>query len=138
MPLVLTDEQEMLQETARGFAEEKSPLSELRRLRDQDVEAGFHRSLWDQMAELGLTGVLVDEEHGGSGFGYVGAGLIAQELGRTLAASPFISTSLMAATAIRSSGTEEQKAALLPLIASGEAVFALASDEGRKHRPSHV
>jgi alkylation response protein AidB-like acyl-CoA dehydrogenase len=138
MPLVLTDEQEMLQETARGFAEERSPVSELRRLRDEDVEAGFHRPLWEQMAELGLTGVLVPEEQGGSGFGYVGAGLIAQELGRTLAASPYIATSLMAATAIRSSGTEEQKAALLPLIASGQAVFALAGDEGRKHRPSHV
>lgn len=138
MPLVLNEEQQMLQETARGFAEEKSPISELRRLRDQDVEDGFHRDLWAQMAELGLAGVLVPEEHGGSGFGHVGAGLIAQELGRTLAASPFIATSMMAATALSKLGTDDQKAKHLPKIAGGETVFAIASDEARKHTPNHV
>lgn len=138
MPLVLTEEQQMLQDTARGFAEEKSPISELRRLRDEDVADGFHRDLWGQMAELGLTGVLVPEEHGGAGFGYVGAGLIAQELGRTLAASPYVATSLMAATALCRYGTDEQKAAHLPRISAGETVFALASDEAKKHTPNHV
>jgi alkylation response protein AidB-like acyl-CoA dehydrogenase len=138
MPLVLSEEQQMLQETTKGFAEEKSPVSELRRLRDEDVEDGFHRGLWQQMADLGLTGVLVPEEHGGAGFGYVGAGLIAQEMGRTLAASPFIATSLMAATALNRLGAEEQKAKHLPNIASGESVFAIASDEGKKHKPSHI
>ena len=138
MALVLSDEQQMLQETARGFAEEKSPISELRRLRDEDVADGFHRDLWAQMAELGLAGVLVPEEHGGAGFGYVGAGLIAQELGRTLAASPYIATSLMAATALSKLGSDDQKAAHLPKIAAGESVFAIATDEVRKHTPNHV
>jgi len=138
MPLVLSEEQQMLQETARGFAEEKSPISELRRLRDEDVADGFHADLWGQMAELGLAGVLVPEEHGGSGFGYVGAGLIAQELGRTLAASPYLATSIMAATALSKFGTDDQKAAHLPKIAGGETVFALASDEARKHTPHQV
>ncbi|MEM9809818.1 MAG: acyl-CoA dehydrogenase [Pseudomonadota bacterium] len=138
MPLVLNEEQHMLQETALGFAQEKSPISELRRLRDQDVADGFHRDLWAQMAELGLTGVLVPEEHGGTGFGYVGAGLIAQELGRTLTASPYLATSIMAATALSKLGTADQQAAHLPKIAAGEAVYALASDEARKHTPNHV
>ncbi|MEM9838695.1 MAG: acyl-CoA dehydrogenase [Pseudomonadota bacterium] len=138
MPLVLSEEQQMLQDTARGFAEEQSPISELRRLRDEDVADGFHRDLWAQMAELGLTGVLVDEDQGGSGFGYVGAGLIAQELGRTLAASPYVSTSMMAATALSKFGSDDQKAAHLPKIAGGETVFAIASDEAKKHTPHHV
>jgi alkylation response protein AidB-like acyl-CoA dehydrogenase len=138
MPLVLSDEQQMLQETARGFVDEKSPISELRRLRDEDVETGFHKELWSQMAELGLAGVLVPEEHGGSGFGYVGAGLIAQELGRTLAASPYIATSIMAASALSRLGTDDQKAQHLPKIAAGESVFAIASDEAKKHTPNHV
>ncbi|MEM9285122.1 MAG: acyl-CoA dehydrogenase family protein, partial [Pseudomonadota bacterium] len=84
MPLVLSEEQEMLQETARNFAEEKSPISEFRRIRDEDIPEGFNRDLWAQMAELGFAGILVPEEFGGSDFGYVGAGLVAQELGRTL------------------------------------------------------
>ncbi|NRA31142.1 MAG: acyl-CoA dehydrogenase family protein [Parvularculaceae bacterium] len=138
MPLVLSEEQQMLQETARGFAEEKSPISELRRLRDEDLPDGFHRDLWAQMAELGLAGVLVPEEHGGSGFGYVGAGLIAQELGRTLAASPYVATSLMAATALTQFGSDDQKATHLPKIAAGETVFAVAADEARKHTPNQV
>ncbi|NNU16663.1 acyl-CoA dehydrogenase [Parvularcula sp. ZS-1/3] len=138
MPLVLNDEQQMLQETAAGFADEKSPISELRRLRDEDVADGFHRDLWSQMAELGLAGVLVPEEHGGAGFGHVGAGLIAQEMGRTLAASPFIATSMMAATALSRLGSDDQKAEHLPKIAAGESVFAIASDEARKHTPNHV
>ncbi|MEM1380257.1 MAG: acyl-CoA dehydrogenase [Pseudomonadota bacterium] len=138
MPLVLSEEQQMLQETARGFAEEKSPLTELRRLRDEDVADGFHRDLWAQMAELGLTGVLVGEDHGGSGFGYVGAGVIAQELGRTLAASPYIATSMMAATALAKFGSDDQRAVHLPKIAAGQTVFAIASDENKKHTPHQV
>ncbi|GGY54602.1 acyl-CoA dehydrogenase family protein [Parvularcula lutaonensis] len=138
MALVLNDEQQMLQETARGFAQEKSPISELRRLRDEDIETGFHKALWEEMAELGLAGILVPEEHGGTGFGYVGAGLVAQELGRTLAASPYIATSMMAATALNKLGSDDQKAAHLPKIAAGETVFAIASDEAKKHKPHHI
>jgi acyl-CoA dehydrogenase len=135
MPLVLNEDQQLLKESARGFLDEKAPVSALRKLRDARDETGFSRPLWKEMAEMGWAGVLVDEARGGSDFGFVGAGVIAEEMGRTLTASPFLSTSILAATALRKFGQKAQVDALLPKIASGEAIFALAVDEGPKHRP---
>ncbi|MEO0398194.1 MAG: acyl-CoA dehydrogenase [Pseudomonadota bacterium] len=136
MPLVLTEEQEMLRESARGFLSEKAPVSEFRALRDSDDETGFSRDLWREMAEMGWAGILVDEAHGGADFGYVGAGVVAEEMGRTLTASPFLSTAVLAATALSKFGSEAQQAANLPAIAAGEKVIALAVDEGVKHDPT--
>ncbi|MBN8939366.1 MAG: acyl-CoA dehydrogenase family protein [Rhizobiales bacterium] len=126
----------MLQDAARGFVQEKSPVAALRRLRDERVADGFDRTLWRDMAEMGWTGILVPEEAGGLGFGFVGAGLICEEMGRTLAASPFLSTAVMAATALSRAGTEAQKQRWLPAIVAGEAIIATAVDEGRKHDPA--
>ena len=67
MPLILNDEQGMLRETARGFLAEKAPVAELRRLRDSKDPDGFSRDLWKAFAEMGFTGVLVPEAHGGLG-----------------------------------------------------------------------
>ena len=136
MPLLLTEEQQLLKESARGFLDEKVPVSALRKLRDSRDETGFSRPLWKEMAEMGWAGVLVEEGHGGSDFGFVGAGVIAEEMGRTLTASPFLSTSILAATALRKFAGKAQQDALLPKIATGEALFALAVDEGSKHRPA--
>jgi alkylation response protein AidB-like acyl-CoA dehydrogenase len=138
MPLVLDEDQEMLRESAHGFIQDRSPVSALRRLRDEDVAERFDRGLWREMAEMGFAGVLVPEAQGGSGFGFVGAGVIAEEMGRTLTASPFLSTAVMAATALGQLGTEEQKERHLTGIAGGEALFALAVDEGRKHSPRRI
>ena len=80
MPLILTDEQEMLKESARGFLDEKAAVTALRKLRDERSEEGFSRALWKEMAEMGWAGILVDEAHGGSGFGFVGAGGLGQQL----------------------------------------------------------
>ena len=135
MPLVLTEEQELLKESARGFLEEKAPVAALRKLRDDNDADGFDRGLWKEMAEMGWAGILIEEEHGGADFGFVGAGVVAEEMGRTLTASPFLSTSILAATALRKYGTDAQKAALLPQIATGDLVMALAVDEDRKHNP---
>ncbi|WP_246088745.1 acyl-CoA dehydrogenase family protein [Phreatobacter stygius] len=134
--LVLNEDQRMLQDAARGFVQEKSPVASLRKLRDQHVADGFDRALWRDMADMGWAGVLVPEEAGGLGFGYVGAGLICEEMGRTLAASPFLSTAVMAATALSRAGTPAQKDRWLPAIAAGEAIIATAVDEGRKHNPA--
>ncbi|GJL94680.1 MAG: isovaleryl-CoA dehydrogenase [Hyphococcus sp.] len=138
MALVLTEEQEMLRDSARGFLDEKAPVSALRKLRDTNDENGFSRDLWKEMAEMGWAGILVDEEHGGADFGFVGAGVIAEEMGRTLTASPFLSTSILAATALTKIGADAQKQEHLPKIAAGASLFALAVDEGRKHGPSKV
>ncbi|KAA2242371.1 acyl-CoA dehydrogenase family protein [Salinarimonas soli] len=126
----------MLQEAARGFLSESAPVSQLRALRDARDELGYSRDLWRAMAELGWTGILIPEEHGGLDFGHMGAGLVCQEMGRTLAASPYISTAIMAATAIRRGGGPGQQARWLPAIAAGEAVIAVAVDEARKHDPA--
>jgi acyl-CoA dehydrogenase len=136
MPLILTEEQEMLKESARGFLEETAPVSALRKLRDERSEEGFSARLWKEMAEMGWAGVLVDEAHGGSGFGFVGAGVIAEEMGRTLTASPFLSTSILATTALNKFAGEAAKGEYLPKIAGGSIVMALAVDEGRKHGPA--
>jgi len=138
MPLVLTEEQEMLKESARGFLDEKAPVAALRKLRDTNDPNGFSRDLWKEMAEMGWAGILVEEEFGGADFGFVGAGVLAEEMGRTLTASPFLSTSILAATALKKLGTAAQKEANLPGIAAGEALYALAVDETRKHGPAKI
>ena len=138
MALVLTEEQEMLKESARGLLEEKAPVAALRKLRDERSEQGYSRALWKEMAEMGWAGILVDEAHGGSGFGFVGAGVLAEEMGRTLTASPFLSTSILAATALNKFASEAAKSEYLPKIAAADIVMALAVDEGRKHGPAHT
>ena len=135
MPLVLTEEQEMLRDSARGFLDEKAPVAALRKLRDDNDPDGFSRDLWKEMAEMGWAGILVDEDHGGADFGFVGAGVLAEEMGRTLTASPFLSTSVLAATALKKIARDAHKQEYLPKIAAGEALFALAVDETRKHGP---
>ncbi len=135
MALVLTEEQQMLRDAARGFLDEKAPVSALRKLRDTNDETGFSRDLWKEMAEMGWAGILVGEDYGGADFGFVGAGVLAEEMGRTLTASPFLSTSILAATALQKLGGDAQRQEHLPKISAGEAVFALAVDETRKHGP---
>ena len=136
MALVLNEEQEMLRDSARGFLDEKAPVCALRKLRDDKDTTGFSRDLWKEMAEMGWAGILVDEEHGGADFGFVGAGVLAEEMGRTLTASPFLSTSILAATALKKLGSDAQKQSNLPKIAAGELLYALAVDETRKHGPA--
>ena len=136
MPLVLTEEQELLREQARGFLDDEAPLAALRKLRDANNATGFSRDLWKEMAELGWAGILVEEKFGGADFGFVGAGVLAEEMGRTLSASPFLSTSILAATALRKFATAAHKEEHLPRISAGDLVMALAVDEGSKHGPA--
>jgi len=138
MSLVLNEDQLMFRDAAKRFAAERAPIAELRRLRDSNDATGFDRAVWKEMAEMGWAGVLVPEEYGGVGFGHVGAGLIAQEIGRNLSASPFVSTAVLGVTALLKGGSDAQKQALLPKVAAGELVLALASDERSRHSPHHI
>lgn len=133
--IALDEDRIMLRDSAREFLTDKSSVSELRRLRDTKDKDGFSRDLWNSMKDMGWTGMLVDEAHGGSDFGHVGMALVCEEMGRTLTSSPFLSSAVMAATAIRRGGSEEQKKKWLPAIADTKAIIALAVDEGRKHSP---
>jgi alkylation response protein AidB-like acyl-CoA dehydrogenase len=135
MALVLTEEQSMLRDSARGLISDKAPVSHLRQLRDSKDTTGFSRDLWKAFAEMGFCGLLVPENFGGSGLGCVEAGVVMEEIGRTLMPSPFLSTAVLAASAIARGGSEAQKSAYLPKISNGALLAALAVDEGAKHRP---
>ncbi|MBR1285191.1 acyl-CoA dehydrogenase family protein [Bradyrhizobium sp. AUGA SZCCT0177] len=135
MALVLTEEQSMLRDSARGLISDKAPVSHLRALRDAKDATGFSRELWKAFAEMGFSGLLVPENFGGSGLGAVEAGVVMEEIGRTLMPSPFLSTAVLAASALTRGGSDAQKAAHLPRISDGSLLAALAVDEGAKHRP---
>ena len=138
MDMVLTDDENMLRDAAKGFLETSAPIAQLRRLRDEASTDGFDRDTWNAMVEMGWAGVLVSERHGGAAMGYGAAGIIAEEMGRTLTASPWLSTAVMGATAIGEFGSTQQQDHWLPRIASGEAITAIAVDEGRSHSPECV
>jgi alkylation response protein AidB-like acyl-CoA dehydrogenase len=135
--LVLTEEQQLLHSTAADFARQSLPVSRLRALRESGD--GFSRELWREMGTLGWPGMLLPEEYGGLGLGYADAVVVLEELGKVLAPEPFLSTVLLAGNALLLGGSAAQKQALLPRIASGEAVLALAHHEPRaRHRVHHV
>ena len=137
MPLILTEEQTMLQDAADGFLNENAPIAHLRKLRDSRDPDGVSRDLWRAFGEMGFAGVVIDEAGGGSGLGAVEAGVIAESLGRTLTPSPFMGSSVLAGTVLKAAGSDAQKA-WLPRIAAGEAILSLAIDEGPKHAPSKI
>lgn len=136
MAFVLNEEQQMLRDSALTFAAEKLPVGQLRALRA--AGAPFDKGAWKEMVELGFAGVIIPEEYGGSGFGYVGLGQVLEAQGRTIAASPLASTALVGASALLIAGTQAQKEKWLPKIAAGECLTALAVDEGPHHDPAHV
>jgi alkylation response protein AidB-like acyl-CoA dehydrogenase len=135
---VLTEEQSMLRDAARTWTQEKSPVSAFRKVRDSGAPNGYDPAAFAEMAEMGWTGVIIPEAFGGSDFGYLSLGLILEETGRTLTASPLISSALAAASAIVLGGSDAQKESFLPKIASGELVATLAVDEGAHHAPTKV
>lgn len=135
MALVLNEEQSMLRDSARSLISDKAPVAHLRKLRDAKDEIGFSRDLWKTFAEMGFAGLLVPEEFGGSGLGNVEAGVVMEEIGRTLMPSPFLSTGVVAATALTRGGNAAQKSEYLTRLAKGDLIASLAVDEGAKHRP---
>lgn len=138
MALVLNEEQQMLKESARGFLQETAPVEALRRLRDERDPTGYSKALWQQMAEMGWSGILVAEAYGGLEFGHVGMGQVMEENGRTLTASPLFSTAILGVSLISLAASDEQKTALLPAIVEGRLVTALALESGSRHRPAHT
>ncbi len=135
MPLYHDDDQAMLAETATQFmAEEGAIAKQLRHWRDRDCKDGFGHDLWKQFAEMGFTGMLVGEDDGGLGMGHVEAGIVLEEIGRNLTPSPFLASSVLAATALKHGG-DDVRGRYLPGMIEGEKVYAVAIDEGAKHRP---
>jgi alkylation response protein AidB-like acyl-CoA dehydrogenase len=138
MPLILSSEAQMVRDTALDFFKERAPITALRKLRDTNDPDGFSRGLWREMAELGWTGFLVPEDHGGTEFGVVGLAQVMEAAGRTLAASPLVSTALIGASLLTMAGSDDQKAEHLPPLVAGERLFALALEEGSRHQPYRI
>lgn len=138
MPLYHDEDQAMLADTASGFmAEEGNIAKQLRHWRDRDCPDGFGHALWKQMAEMGFTGMLLDEADGGLGMGHVEAGIVLEEIGRNLTPSPFLTSSVLAGTALKH-GSADLKGRYLPGLIAGEAVYAVAIDESAKHNPGRI
>lgn len=135
MPLVLNEEQNMLKDAAKDFCASNTPIIQLRKLRDEKSETGFDTGTWQQMVELGWTGITIPEDFGGLGFGYMGMGVVLEECGRTLTASPLWATSVVGSSAILLGGSDAQKSELLPQVAAGELLLALALEETPHHNP---
>lgn len=123
-----TDEQEQFRAAIRRFLQEKSPPTEVRRL--MDTAEGYDPEIWHQLSEqLALPGIHVPEQYGGAGFGMVELCIVTEEMGRALLCAPYFSTAVLATNAILNAGTEAQKASLLPDLASGARLAALAVTE---------
>ena len=127
MALILTEEQMMVRDNARAFLADKAPVAHLRKLRDTRDADGFSRSLWKAFAEMGFCGLLLPESLGGSGLGYIEGGVIMEEIGRNLTPSPFLSTALLGATALLRDGNGARNEELLPKLAAGDLLLALAA-----------
>ncbi len=122
------EEQEELRKTVRQFLENKSSEAAVRE--QMDTENGFDPAVWSQMGEqLGLQGLVIPEEFGGSGYGYIELVVILEEMGRALLCAPFFSSVVLAANTLLHSGDDAAKAAHLPGIASGETIATLAFTE---------
>jgi len=135
MKLVLNEEQQMLSDSAKDFATNRTPVNHFRSLRDNNDPLNWDKDVWKEMVDLGWAGILIPQEFGGSDFGLAGISVIMQEVGKTLTPSPLFATAVMGASAINTFGTQEQKAEYLPKIAAGNITTAIAIDEESHHAP---
>ena len=138
MALVLNEEQRFLQNTAQEFLSNNAPVEALRKLRDERDPVGYAPQLWREMVELGWASIILPEQYGGLDFGFLGLGVILEESGRTLTASPLFASAVVGASTILLGGSDQQKEALLPAIAAGELTLALALEESHHHRPTRI
>ena len=132
------EELTILRDTIKNFLNNNAPVNQIRQIRDQNNQEGFCRNTWQAIADLGLLGVLIPEKYGGVDMGYHAAGLISEEMGRTLTASPYLSTAIIGASAINLFGSKNQKEKLLKNLVSGNSILSLAIDENLQHLPNIV
>ena len=128
MNFEFSDEQNLLREQASGFLADHCPLTKVREILDSDEP--YNKELFKKIAELGWTATTIPEEYGGIGLGHLELCVIAEELGRSLAPTPFASSVYLATEALLCFGSEEQKSKYLPALATGESIGTLAISEG--------
>ncbi|MFT4520831.1 MAG: alkylation response protein AidB-like acyl-CoA dehydrogenase [Halioglobus sp.] len=135
---VLTEEQTLIKDQASAWSIDKAPVSSFRALRDSKTEQAFLPETWNAMVDMGWSGILIPEQCGGSDLGYLTCGLILEQLGKQLTASPLFSSSLVGASALILAGNTAQQEALLPSIVNGSAIVTLALDESSRHQPEQT
>jgi alkylation response protein AidB-like acyl-CoA dehydrogenase len=138
MALVLNEEQRLLRDTARDFLADNAPVAQLRKLRDDGDATGYSEELWCRMAEMGWASIILPEEYGGLDFGFTGLGVVMEEAGRRLTASPLLSSAVVGASCLLLGGSSQQKEQILPHIAGGQLTLALALEESHHHSPTHI
>ena len=134
----LNEEQTMIRDQATAWVTEQAPVQKFRQLRDSGAETRFDAPTWASMVEMGWTGIIVPEQYGGSGLGYLTFGIVLEQLGRQLTASPLFASALVGTSAILLGSNAAQKQAWLPKIVDGSAIFTLAVDEGTRHAPARI
>jgi len=127
MDLDLSEEQQLLKNSARDFFDKELPKEVVKELEIDPL--GYSPELWKKMAELGWCGLTIPEQYGGAEFGFMELVMLLDEMGRACLPGPFFSTVVLGAPIIMAAGSEEQKSELLPKIASGNLIFALALTE---------
>ena len=135
MSLILTEEQELLKDSALSFVADNWSVGELRKLRGELDGPGYDPDLWQQMAALGWTAIPFPESCGGLGLGYAELGVVLEELGRGLVVSPLLSSVVLGGGALQLGGTDEQQQTLLPGVCDGTRLLALAYQETPRHDP---
>lgn len=136
MRLNLGEDLTLLSGSAAGFLAAASPVAAIRKLRE--AGAPYDEAVWRQMAAMGWPAAIVPEEYGGLNLGYRALGLLLEHAGRTVTASPMLSSALVATTFLARAGSEAQKHSLLPGMAAGEVQVAFAIDETPHHDPAKV
>ena len=138
MALILNEEQQSLKDIAREFLQNNAPITHFREIRDTQNKLGYDESLWNEMVNLGWSGILIPEEYGGFDFGMVGMGSILEEAGKTLTPSPLFSTGVLGASLLTLGGSDQQKQTYLPQIVDGTVTTALALEESNRHDPHSI
>jgi alkylation response protein AidB-like acyl-CoA dehydrogenase len=138
MSLLLNEEQRMLRDSAQEFLSARSPVSALRALRDRRDPLGHDAALWDEIAGLGWPAAVLPEAYGGLEVGWKGLAAVFEHIGRTLAATPLLSSVVLGGGVLLEAGSEAQREAWLPRVAAGQARLALALDESPRHDPTRV
>lgn len=135
---VLTEEQNILKDQAQAWVNGEASVTQFRAMRDAGHANGYASETWQAVCDLGWAGILIPEEYGGSGMDFRTFGVVLEETGRGLTASPLLASGLVGSSAILLGGSEDQKRLHLPQIASGAAVVTLAVDESSQHNPSSI
>jgi alkylation response protein AidB-like acyl-CoA dehydrogenase len=133
LSFVLTEDQEAIRKTVREFVHRQAPVSQLRSLRDSKDKRGYDVGVWEQLSEMGFASAFLPEPYG-LGLGFAELGLVAEELGRNLVASPLLATSVLGASALLLGASDVCKQELLTDVASGQHLLGWAHDEGRHHQ----